>query len=46
MAAREERQPLWRRLAWLVALWAAGVLSLGALAWLLKQFMRAAGLAS
>lgn len=36
---------LWRRLAWLAALWAAGVLSLGLAAWLLKLFMRAAGLA-
>ena len=36
---------IWRRLGWLVALWCAGVLSLGAAAWLLKQFMRAAGLA-
>ncbi|HYD75862.1 DUF2474 family protein [Ramlibacter sp.] len=37
---------IWRRLAWLVALWSAGVLALGLAAWLLKQFMRAAGLAS
>ena len=37
---------LWRRLGWLVALWAASVATLGAAAWLLKLFMRAAGLAN
>ena len=42
---RSKGPPIWRRLAWLVALWCAGVLSLAAAAWLLKQFMRAAGLA-
>lgn len=43
----ETQQPsIWRRLAWLVALWAAGVLCLALAVWLLKQFMRAAGLAS
>ncbi len=41
-----QRPSLWRRLGWLVALWAAGVLSLGLAAWLLKQVMRAAGLAA
>ena len=33
-----------RRLAWLVGLWAAGVLVLSALAWLLRQAMQAVGL--
>lgn len=38
--------PQWlRRLAWLVLLWAAGVATLGVLAWALKAFMRTAGLA-
>jgi hypothetical protein len=36
---------IWRRLGWLVVLWAAGVASLGAVAWLLRQLMRAVGLA-
>jgi fatty acid desaturase len=45
MEAPREAPSLWRRLAWLVALWAGGVLSLGVVAWLLKLFMRAAGLA-
>lgn len=36
---------IWRRLGWLVVLWAAGVVALGVVAWLLRQLMRAAGLA-
>ncbi|WP_220804278.1 DUF2474 domain-containing protein [Pseudomonas sp. NCCP-436] len=35
---------LWQRLGWLVLIWSASVLSLGMLAWLLRQFMNAAGL--
>lgn len=35
-----------RRLAWMVGLWAAGVAVLGVAAWLLKAFMRWAGLAA
>ncbi len=34
------------RLAWLLALWVAGVASLAAVAWLLRLLMRAAGLGS
>jgi len=41
-----QRQPLWRRLAWLVVLWCVGVLSLGAVAWVLRRFMHAAGLST
>lgn len=37
-------KPLWQRLAWLVSLWCASVLALGGLAWLIRQFMAAAGL--
>lgn len=33
-----------RRLAWLVAIWAASVATLGLVAWLLRLAMRAAGL--
>jgi hypothetical protein len=35
-----------RRLAWLLGLWLAGVATLGLAAWLLKGFMRWAGLAA
>ena len=44
MNGTKENKPLWQRLGWLLAIWAASVLSLGALAWLLRQFMSAAGL--
>ena len=37
--------PRWgRRIGWLVGLWAAGVALLGLASWLLKGFMRWAGL--
>jgi hypothetical protein len=32
--------PLWKRLAWFVLLWAAGVLTVGALAALLRWSLR------
>ncbi|MDN5842612.1 MAG: DUF2474 domain-containing protein [Alcaligenaceae bacterium] len=35
-----------RRVAWLLALWAAGVAVLGIAAWVLKAVMRAVGLAA
>lgn len=41
-----QRKPLWQRLAWLLAIWTASVLVLGAVAWLLRQVMNAAGLSS
>jgi hypothetical protein len=31
--------PLGRRLAWFVALWAAGVLSVGAVAWVIRAVL-------
>lgn len=31
--------PLWRRLAWFVGLWAAGVLSVAAVAYLLRWWI-------
>ena len=37
-------KPLWQRLTWLVMIWALSVLALGILAWLIRQFMQAAGL--
>ncbi len=39
-----EVRPLWQRLVWLVALWCISVLALGGMAYLLRLFMRAAGL--
>ena len=39
-------RPLWQRLAWLVVIWAASVMALGALAWGIRQFMQAAGLST
>lgn len=38
---------LWlRRIGWLVLLWAASVVALGLVAWLIRQFMTAAGMTS
>ncbi|WP_082835937.1 DUF2474 domain-containing protein [Croceicoccus bisphenolivorans] len=31
--------PLWKRLAWLVAIWTASVAVLGAVAWLLRLWI-------
>lgn len=31
--------PLWKRLAWFVALWAAGLAAVGTLAWLLRLWI-------
>jgi hypothetical protein len=39
-------KPLWQRMTWLVLIWSASVLALGVVAWLLRQFMTAAGLAT
>ncbi len=41
-----EQKPLWKRMTWLVVIWSASVLALGVVAWLLRQFMTAAGLAA
>lgn len=38
--------PWWKKLAWLVLIWASGVVLLGAIAWLLRWLMQAAGLAA
>ena len=35
---------LWKRLGWLVAIWAASVLTLGVVALLLRLIMHAAGM--
>lgn len=36
MSTTTEHRPLWRRLAWFAGLWAASVVSLGAVAGVLK----------
>jgi len=36
--------PLRKRLGWLVLIWAASVLALGAVAWLMRLLMNAVGL--
>ncbi len=38
--------PLWKRLPWLVAIWGASVMALGAVSLALRLFMSAAGLKS
>ncbi|MGK9064219.1 DUF2474 domain-containing protein [Stutzerimonas chloritidismutans] len=42
----QKPKPLWQRMTWLVVIWSASVLTLGVVAWLLRQFMTAAGLAT
>jgi hypothetical protein len=44
MTDTEEKKPLWQRLGWLVAIWAGSVLALGAVSYLLRVFMQAAGM--
>jgi hypothetical protein len=39
-----ERQPLWRRLLWLVAIWVASVSAVALVAELIRLLMAAAGL--
>ena len=31
--------PLWKRLAWFVALWASGLIAVGTLAWILRLWI-------
>lgn len=44
MTDAEENKPLWQRLGWLVVIWTASVLALGAVSYLLRLFMQAAGM--
>jgi hypothetical protein len=34
-----EAQPLWRRLAWMAAIWAASVAVLGAVGWVIRLWI-------
>ena len=34
-----DQQPLWRRLAWMAAIWAGSVTILGAVAWVLRLWI-------
>ncbi|GLZ84101.1 DUF2474 domain-containing protein [Pseudomonas sp. BN414] len=43
---KSEKKPLWQRLGWLVGIWTLSVLALGAVAYLLRMFMTAAGLST
>ena len=38
--------PWWKRVGWLVVIWALSVAALGLVAWMLKGVMRAAGLSA
>lgn len=40
----DEKKSLWQRLGWLVLIWAGSVLALGAVSYLLRLFMQAAGM--
>ena len=41
---QDQTKPFLVRLGWLVAIWAASVLALGAVAWVLRQLMSLAGM--
>ena len=42
----ENRPALWRRMMWMIAIWAASVLALGVVASVFKLLMAAAGMKS
>lgn len=43
-AEEDQYAPWWKKLAWLVLIWCAGVAALGAVAYLLRVVMRLVGL--
>jgi hypothetical protein len=46
MDSRRQNDPWWKKLGWLILIWAASVTALGVVAWLMRLLMRAAGLTS
>jgi hypothetical protein len=46
MDRRQQNDRWWKRLGWLVLIWAASVAALGVVAMLIRLLMRAAGLSS
>ncbi len=46
MAAPDKVRPWWKKLGWLILIWSASVAALGLFAWLMKLFMRAAGMSN
>ena len=36
-----EQRPLWSKLGWMVLIWAASVLTLGAVAWIIRLWLKA-----
>lgn len=42
MAARDGKEPpLWQRLGWMAAIWLASVTFLGAIAWIIRLWLKA-----
>ncbi|MET1755323.1 DUF2474 domain-containing protein [Novosphingobium sp. RD2P27] len=35
-----DQAPLWKRLAWMAAIWAGSVAALGMIAWLIRTWLR------
>ena len=46
MKPQTVKAPLYKRLGWLVLIWAGSVAALGVVAWLMRMFMSAAGLST
>jgi len=46
VAQSEEKKPLWKRLGWLVVIYAGSIVALGIFAMLIRLFMTAAGMKS
>lgn len=40
----EQNDSWWKKLGWLILIWAASVATLGVVAWVIRLLMRAAGL--